>query len=131
MASDNNDADMKELAFQLFLDLMEKEGLRISKEDLYASMEKEKCTGLTQEEISAINTMTTDEWFEWMAERIEKRKASGSPQEKIVGMVPATDEERLHLMKTVLHLTDEQARGLLKRMNERKPPYIKIDEEGV
>ncbi len=58
-----------------------------------------------------------------------KRKGLGSPHLKIVGMVPASDEERIHLMKTVLHFTDEKARASLEEMNERKPPYIKIEEE--
>ncbi len=59
-----------------------------------------------------------------------KRKGLGSPHLKIVGMVPASDEERIHLMKTVLQFTDEKARASLEEMNERKPPYIKTDEEG-
>ncbi len=43
------------------------------------------------------------------------RNSKGSPRAKIVGMVPATDEERIHLMKTLLHFTEEKARGLLKK----------------
>lgn len=52
------------------------------------------------------------------------RNSKGSPRAKIVGMVPATDEERIHLMKTLLHFTEEKARGLLKKMDSHRPAYI-------
>ena len=61
-------------------------------------------------------------------DHIKKKTEKGSPHLKIVGMIPASDEERIHLMKTLLHFTDEKAREMLERMKARKPPYIKIEE---
>lgn len=43
------------------------------------------------------------------------KKESWSPHSKIVGMVPSRDEERISLMKSTLHFTDEKAQGLMAR----------------
>lgn len=38
------------------------------------------------------------------------------PPEKIIGIVPAKDEERIALMKSTLHFTDEKARETLAKL---------------
>ncbi len=49
-----------------------------------------------------------------------------SPHSKIVGMVPARDEERISLMKTVLHFTDEKARRVLAEMKAKDEEYKQL-----
>ncbi len=51
------------------------------------------------------------------------KKESWSPHSKIMGMVPARDEERIALMKSTLHFTDEKARGLMAKMKEQDEEY--------
>lgn len=54
------------------------------------------------------------------------KKESWSPDSKIVGMVPARDEERISLMKSTLHFTDEKARGLLTKMKTSEEKAKKL-----
>lgn len=49
-----------------------------------------------------------------------KRKNSGDPHLKIAGIIPATDEERLELMQTLLNFSAEESKELLDKMNARR-----------
>ena len=54
------------------------------------------------------------------SDEIKKDKNSGDPHLKIVGIIPATDEERLELMQKLLNFSVEEAKELLAKMNERR-----------
>lgn len=51
------------------------------------------------------------------------KKESWTPRMKMMGMVPARDEERIALMKSTLHFTDEKARGLMAKMKKQDEEY--------
>ncbi len=51
------------------------------------------------------------------------KKESWSPHLKIAGMVPSRDEERISLMKSTLHFTDEKAQGLMAKMKKQDEEY--------
>ena len=59
---------------------------------------------------------------------MKKRNGSENIGLKIAGIVPTPDEERLQLMKTVLHWPEDKAQEMLKRSNARRPAYLQQDE---
>ena len=75
---------------------------------------------LTQEEFEEffpaerISRILGEEWMK----KLKARPDGGSVHEMIVGLLPATDEERIELMQKVLNFTEQEAKQTLMELNE-------------